>query len=145
MGRVCRSCCAHQVFGASGKVALSDHSSKEISTLQSLKEMPAPKLTVMENTVKIVDIGDGSDGNAGRSKKPAWNKLANRVVIETGPVKGAESWPALSESTKVSAKSIAESDSKDAVADGSTSTSQLDDLLQLNFVLRRCSREMSQL
>ncbi|XP_058725402.1 la-related protein 1C-like [Vicia villosa] len=112
--------------GAADQVPLSDHSSKEISTPQPLKEVAAPELTVAENSGKTVDTGEGSDGNAGRSKKPAWNKPSNGVVMETGPVMGAESWPALSESTKVSAKSIAESASKVAVAvaDGSTSTSQ---------------------
>ncbi|KAJ7966904.1 La-related protein 1C-like [Quillaja saponaria] len=55
-------------------------------------------------------------------KKLAWNKPSNGV-IEVGPVMGAVSWPALSESTKVSAKSSADSYSK-TVSDGSLSNSQ---------------------
>ncbi|CAL5205784.1 unnamed protein product [Lathyrus oleraceus] len=110
--------------GASDQAPSSDHSSKEISTPQQSKEVSAPQPPVVENSVKTVDTSDGSDGNAGRSKKPAWNKPSNGVVIETGPVMGAESWPALSESAKISAKSIAESASKVASAEGSTSTSQ---------------------
>ncbi|MED6180789.1 hypothetical protein PIB30_013682 [Stylosanthes scabra] len=68
------------------------------------------------------DSSDGGDGNAGRSKKPAWNKPSNGVVSEAGPVMGG-SWPALSESTKGAAKLAAESSSKTAL-DASLSTSQ---------------------
>ncbi|KAK3016589.1 hypothetical protein RJ639_005862 [Escallonia herrerae] len=45
----------------------------------------------------------GGNGNAGPSKKPAWNKLSN-AVIETEPVMGAVSWPSLSECTRPSPK-----------------------------------------
>jgi la-related protein 1 len=46
---------------------------------------------------------NGSNGNAG--KRPAWNKPSNGPGPEVGPVMGgAVSWPALSESTRASAK-----------------------------------------
>ncbi|XP_038881160.1 la-related protein 1C-like [Benincasa hispida] len=60
------------------------------------------------------DGGNGSSANAG--KKPAWNKLANGT--EAGPVMGAVSWPALSESAKGTPKSS--SDSLKSLGDGST-------------------------
>lgn len=59
------------------------------------------------------DGGNGSSANAG--KKPAWNKLANGT--EAGPVMGAVSWPALSESAKGTPKSS--SDSLKSLGDGS--------------------------
>ncbi|WJX15620.1 hypothetical protein P8452_05741 [Trifolium repens] len=74
--------------------------------------IPPPPVDDPNTVSSVVDNSDGSDGNAGRSKKPAWNKPSNGVV-ETSPVMGAESWPALSESTKIK-----------VAADGSPSTSQ---------------------
>ncbi|TKY57611.1 La-related protein 1C [Spatholobus suberectus] len=88
----------------------------------SPKVIPASPPVDNYNTVGAVDSSDGSEGNADRSKKPVWNKPSNGIV-ESGPVMGAESWPALSESTKASAKLPAESSSK-TVAEGSLSTSQ---------------------
>ncbi|KAG9442783.1 hypothetical protein H6P81_018637 [Aristolochia fimbriata] len=69
-----------------------------------------------------VESADNNGGNAatGKTKKPAWNKPANGVV-EVGPVMGAVSWPALSESTRASPKSS--SDSKPP-SDGSVHVSQ---------------------
>ncbi|KAF7829545.1 la-related protein 1C-like [Senna tora] len=67
------------------------------------------------------DSSDANDSNAGRLKRPAWNKPSNGVV--EAPVMGAVSWPALSESTKTPTKSSANSSSKTAT-DGSLSTSQ---------------------
>jgi la-related protein 1 len=57
-------------------------------------------------------LGEGSEnglnGNAG--KRPAWNKPSNGPGPEVGPVMGgAVSWPALSESTRASAKLPSES------------------------------------
>lgn len=49
----------------------------------------------------------GPNGNAG--KRQAWNKPSNGPVAEVGPVMGAVSWPALSESTRASAKPSSES------------------------------------
>ena len=89
------------------------------STTDSTPPPPVNSSTI----ASIVDSSDGSDCNAGRSTKPAWNKPSNGIV-ETGPVMGADSWPALSEATKFSGKLPAESSPKIAAADGSPSTSQ---------------------
>ena len=64
-----------------------------------------------------LESSDVGNGNAG--KRPAWNKPSNGVA-EAGPVMGASSWPALSESARASAKSA--SDSLKSPGDGSIST-----------------------
>ncbi|XP_065855919.1 la-related protein 1C [Euphorbia lathyris] len=64
------------------------------------------------------DNGNGSNGNAG--KRPAWNKPSNGV-LEVGPVMGAVSWPALSESARASGKPS--QDSSKGLSDGSSSIS----------------------
>ncbi|KAF3445317.1 hypothetical protein FNV43_RR10492 [Rhamnella rubrinervis] len=69
------------------------------------------------------DNANGNNGIAGRQKKPAWNKPSNGVV-ETTPTIDADSWPALSESTRASPKLSADPSSK-PVADGSGSNAQL--------------------
>lgn len=97
--------------GANDQAPSSDCSPKAVST---------PPL--VDNLITIAS--DVSDGNAGHSKKSVWNKPSNGVV-ETGPVMGAELWPALSESTKFSGKLPAESSPKTAAVDGSPSTSQV--------------------
>ncbi|OVA03807.1 RNA-binding protein Lupus La [Macleaya cordata] len=66
------------------------------------------------------DISDIAKGNVVRNKQPAWNKPLNDVVVEVGPVMGADSWPALSESARASPKSS--SDSLKALSDGSVSS-----------------------
>ena len=71
------------------------------------------------------DGGNGSTANAG--KKPAWNKLANGT--EAGPVMGAVSWPALSESAKGTPKSS--SDSLKSLGDGSAGAQ----VFSINFIL----------
>ncbi|KAG8660043.1 la-related protein 1C isoform X2 [Manihot esculenta] len=50
---------------------------------------------------EILDNGNGSKNNAG--KRPVWNKPSNGAT-EVGPVMGAVSWPALSESARASGK-----------------------------------------
>ncbi|KAF8405437.1 hypothetical protein HHK36_010343 [Tetracentron sinense] len=67
------------------------------------------------------ESSDNGNSNVGRGKKPAWNRLSNGVV-EVGPVMGAFSWPALSESARASPKSP--SDSLKVLSDGSVSVSQ---------------------
>ncbi|KAL6507597.1 hypothetical protein OROGR_023792 [Orobanche gracilis] len=47
-----------------------------------------------------------NSANGGGVKKPAWNRPSNEAVDEVGPVMGAESWPALSESACASPKSF---------------------------------------
>nr|DAD46736.1 TPA_asm: hypothetical protein HUJ06_016673 [Nelumbo nucifera] len=64
---------------------------------------------------------DNETSNVARAKKPAWNKPSNGVV-ELGPVMGAVSWPALSESTKSLPKSS--TDSLKGLSDGSISIPQ---------------------
>jgi len=78
------------------------------------------------NDWAAIESSDSKKGNAGKAKKPAWNKPASNGVAEiTSPVMDATSWPALSESTKPSPKpSPAESSSK-IVSDGSIPTSQV--------------------
>ncbi|KAJ7953166.1 la-related protein 1C-like [Quillaja saponaria] len=62
-------------------------------------------------------VGESSEnGNAG--KRPAWNKPSIVVVAEVGPVMGAVSWPALSESTRATTKSSPELSK--GLADGSS-------------------------
>uniref|UniRef100_A0A9I9CSW4 HTH La-type RNA-binding domain-containing protein n=2 Tax=Cucumis melo TaxID=3656 RepID=A0A9I9CSW4_CUCME len=76
---------------------------------------PSSSLTVEEPAgAERSDSGNESLSNAGN--KPAWNKLSNGAV-EVGPVMGAVSWPALSESTRFTNKSS--SDSPKDSADGS--------------------------
>ncbi|XP_052196378.1 la-related protein 1C isoform X2 [Diospyros lotus] len=69
-----------------------------------------------------LESSDNGAGNGNAAKKPAWNKPSNGAS-EVGPVMGAASWPALSESTRVSPKPSS-SDSVKSLSDGSTSASQ---------------------
>ncbi|XP_071923455.1 la-related protein 1B-like isoform X1 [Coffea arabica] len=65
---------------------------------------------------------DSSNGNAARSKKPAWNRPVNGVVEGSSVMGGSVSWPALSESTRSTIKSSL--DSPKPLSDGSASSSQ---------------------
>ncbi|GFY87943.1 hypothetical protein Acr_05g0015820 [Actinidia rufa] len=65
---------------------------------------------------------DNGSGSSNAAKKLVWNKPSNGAV-EVGSVMGAVSWPALSESTRVSPKSSS-SDSLKPLSDGSVSVSQ---------------------
>ncbi|CAI9117043.1 OLC1v1018355C1 [Oldenlandia corymbosa var. corymbosa] len=67
--------------------------------------------------------GNGNGGNAvaARSKRPAWSKPLNGLVVEGTSVMGDVSWPALAEASQLTGKSS--SDSLKA-QDGSTSSSQ---------------------
>ncbi|XP_022977762.1 la-related protein 1C-like [Cucurbita maxima] len=68
---------------------------------------PSPSSLAAEEPVgEISESGNESQSNAGN--KPAWNKLSNGAA-KVGPVMGAVSWPALSESTRFSIKSSLES------------------------------------
>lgn len=74
--------------------------------------------------------GEGLDKSnssnvGGNGTKPAWNKLSNGVAQSSGPVMGASSWPALSESTRPLQKSSSlESSNPAPAADVSVSSSQ---------------------
>ncbi|KAG8632295.1 hypothetical protein MANES_18G011260v8 [Manihot esculenta] len=63
------------------------------------------------------DTSDSNNGNAGRPKKPAWKKPSNGAA-EGSSVMGADSWPALSESTKPSPKSTGADSSSKIASDG---------------------------
>ncbi|KAE9620963.1 hypothetical protein Lal_00019930 [Lupinus albus] len=80
------------------------------------------------NTVAVVvaadkSSSDANDRNAGRSEKSAWRRPSNGVVLEAGAVMGADSWPALSESTNVSGKLQPDSSSSKVAAEGSSLSS----------------------
>lgn len=55
------------------------------------------------------DGTDNGSGGNGASKKPAWSKPSSKGGTDVGPVMGAVSWPALSESTRPSPKSSSDS------------------------------------
>lgn len=98
--------------------SVSDHPQRSDSTPMAASTSPP-----LDNSdTAVEESSDTNNSNAGRSKKTAWNKLANGEV-EISPVMGAVSWPALSKSTKASAKLSAESSSK-ASTDGSVPSSQ---------------------
>ncbi|KAI3460425.1 hypothetical protein Pfo_017088 [Paulownia fortunei] len=62
------------------------------------------------------------DSNAGRQRRPAWNRPLNGVVEPASVMGGAVSWPALSETTRPIPRSL--SDNSRPVSDGSASSSQ---------------------
>lgn len=69
------------------------------------------------------DGTDNGSGGNGASKKPAWSKPSSKGGTDVGPVMGAVSWPALSESTRPSPKSS--SDSLKTLSDISVSAPQV--------------------
>ena len=77
---------------------------------------------------------NGSGGNNG-AKKPAWNKPSNGAT-EAGPVMGAFSWPALSESTRASPKSSSES--LKTLSDVSVPVSQVPLIAFVSFSFQFC-------
>ncbi|KAL7231266.1 hypothetical protein ACSBR2_009517 [Camellia fascicularis] len=85
----------------------------------SSSSLSSPDDHAVEAQSESTDCGTGSSNAV---KKPAWNKPSNGVV-EVGPVMGAVSWPALSESTRASPK-LSSSDSFKALPDAPVSVSQ---------------------
>ncbi|KAK2991889.1 hypothetical protein RJ640_011578 [Escallonia rubra] len=85
----------------------------------------AAKATAAAGTSFLSDDPPGAEAQSESSdnaaKKPAWNKPSNGAV-EVGPVMGAVSWPALSESTRASPK-LSSSESLKTL-DGSSPASQ---------------------
>lgn len=72
-------------------------------------------------SVSVSEIGNG---NASKSKKPAWTKPSNSsAAVDVSPLMGSVSWPALADSAKASPKSS--SDSLKTLPDGSASVIQL--------------------
>ncbi|CAH8344664.1 unnamed protein product [Eruca vesicaria subsp. sativa] len=77
----------------------------------------------------MTDAGDdrseecGAQGNAG--KKPVWKRPSNGGASEVGPVMGASSWPALSETTKAPSSNKSSSDSLKSLGDVPSSSSSV--------------------
>ncbi|KAL0016934.1 hypothetical protein SO802_004003 [Lithocarpus litseifolius] len=124
---------AQVVRGESESISAVHHHQTQLSVSQPelaapLSDSSPPK---MASPSPPPDAGEGSDGgndgNAARPKKLAWNKPSNAPsnggAVEVSPVMGAFSWPALSESTKASPKSSADSTSK-TLSDSPLSASQ---------------------
>ncbi|KAJ8762215.1 hypothetical protein K2173_007371 [Erythroxylum novogranatense] len=96
-------------------VSLSPSSSPPPS-LSSLKPEPSsfsdcssPSKTTSSSSAAPAgnsESSNGSNDNADKPKKLAWNRPSNGLNTEIRPVMGATSWPALSESTKPSPKSL---------------------------------------
>ncbi|KAK3231882.1 hypothetical protein Dsin_003763 [Dipteronia sinensis] len=105
--------------------AAADSSSPSKAASASSSPPPPPPEDISS---VVAESSDATNGNAAsRPKKVAWNKPSNGVV-EVGPVMGAVSWPALSESTKPSPKSSPSVDSPSAskaVPDGSVANNQV--------------------
>ncbi|KAE9592651.1 hypothetical protein Lal_00029091 [Lupinus albus] len=93
------------------------------SSSSSSSSSIAPDQLMSSDSVDVAADGDGNEGNVDRYKKSAWKKPSNGVVFEAGLVMGDESWPALSESTKVSGKLQSDSSSSKAAAEGSSLSS----------------------
>ncbi|GAB4847582.1 hypothetical protein Ancab_026645 [Ancistrocladus abbreviatus] len=82
--------------------------------------------SMVEVQAQQTESSSGNGNGSGNGiKKPVWNRQPPPIVnsLESGPVMGAASWPALSESTKASPK-LSPSDSSKFPADGSISLSQ---------------------
>ncbi|GAB4832958.1 hypothetical protein Ancab_006979 [Ancistrocladus abbreviatus] len=126
------------VGGGGGTVGGSSVASEAIAAVNSIvpghvspndTHLPRPRPSLpsaasLEDVSVIENYEKGGDNNVGTGgKKPAWNKRANGCGdATTNPViGGTSSWPALSESTRLSLKFSDES-SKSAT-DGSTSVS----------------------
>ncbi|XP_022879756.1 la-related protein 1C-like isoform X2 [Olea europaea var. sylvestris] len=86
-------------------------------TCPTVESAAAAAETPPENT----ENGGGSSNGSNATKKPAWNKPSNGATAEISAVMGAESWPALSESTRASTKKSSSSDSLKALSDGTVS------------------------
>ncbi|KAJ0026038.1 hypothetical protein Pint_09333 [Pistacia integerrima] len=98
--------------------------SESTDNLSSSKVASASSSPPPDNSMAAENL-DANNSNAARPKKLAWIKPSNGVV-EIGPVMGAVSWPALSESTKPSPKSsVADSSSSKTLSDGSVSNNQV--------------------
>ncbi|XP_042507802.1 la-related protein 1C [Macadamia integrifolia] len=115
---------AHVVRGESEAIpaAPSPRSPPAAATPEQTPDCSSAKSSPENSELEIqTDNSVNNKSNAAKSKKPAWNKPSNGIV-EVGPVMGAVSWPALSESTRASPKSS--SDSLKALSDGSANISQ---------------------
>ncbi|XP_010266026.1 PREDICTED: la-related protein 1C-like isoform X2 [Nelumbo nucifera] len=117
---------AHVVRGDSEAVTASPSSpsSPMIATQEQIPDSDCTTVKVSSSENSVADSPSENDAgmsNVARAKRQAWNKLSNGAV-ELGPVMGAVSWPALSESTKALPKSS--TDSLKGLSDGSVSIPQ---------------------
>ncbi|BAT75350.1 hypothetical protein LR48_Vigan01g174200 [Vigna angularis] len=69
---------------------------------------PLPLDSAFINSAPADDVDNGGGNNVNSGKRPAWNKPSNGA---SSSVMGADSWPALSESARASAKSPSPSES----------------------------------
>ncbi|XP_059623436.1 la-related protein 1C-like isoform X2 [Cornus florida] len=97
----------------------SDSSPSKLAASAVVSASSSPEESAVESQA---EYSDNSNGNGNAAKKSAWSKPSNGGA-DGGPVMGAFSWPALSESTRASPKSSS-SESLKALSDGSISASQ---------------------
>lgn len=103
----------------------------------SVSPSSSPQLTAVIEPPAEEESGlDCGNGNAGGGKRPAWNKPSNGAA-EVGPVMGAHSWPALSETTRGSSSTKSSSDSLKGLGDGSASS--VSQVWFLSLVAKYCS------
>ena len=84
------------------------------SSATVVESLPSPASTLpsspLENSSSMGENLENSNSyNGDMVKRPAWNKPSNGAVSEANPVMGADSWPALSVSTRNTRKSSSES------------------------------------
>ncbi|KAL3845348.1 hypothetical protein ACJIZ3_002751 [Penstemon smallii] len=103
--------------------------SEQISSPAATPLSPPPEeVSPLDNFV-IESLGSeaqpesSDDSNAGRARRPAWNRPVNGIVDGGSIMGGAVVWPALSESTRPIPRSLA--DSSRPVSDGSAASSQV--------------------
>ncbi|KFK30224.1 hypothetical protein AALP_AA7G233700 [Arabis alpina] len=85
---------------------------------------PASVLTVEASSGGGEERSEESGGQGNGGKRPVWRRPSNGSTSEIGPVMGASSWPALSETTKASSSSNkSSSDSLKSLDVASSSTS----------------------
>lgn len=88
---------------------------------------PPPVDSAFINSAPTDDVDNAGGNNVNSGKRPAWNKPSNGA---SSSVMGADSWPALSESARSSAKSPSPSESAKGSMDAMSTPS-----LQVFFFL----------
>lgn len=95
------------------------------------EQVPASdEVSAMEAQPESSINGGVGDSNAGRQRRPAWNRPVNGVVEPASVMGGDVSWPALSETTRLVLRSS--SDTSRPISDGLVSSSQV-----MIFILNR--------
>lgn len=90
---------------------------EQVSSSDSLSGKVVSSASSSDDPATEAPAESSENGNNNAAKKPAWNKPSNAPPVEVGPVMGAASWPALSESARATPKSS--SDSLKVLSDGS--------------------------